>query len=99
MHTKTLKELSDGLASKAFSSEELTRHYLDRIKTLDGNFNSFITVTEDLSIEQAIAADARIASGNAAPLTGIPIAHKDIFCTDGVKTSCGSKMRDNFVPP
>ena len=99
MHTKTLKELSDGLAQKAFSSEELTRHYLDRIKSLDGNFNSYITVTEELAMAQAKAADARIAAGDAAPLTGVPIAHKDIFCTDGVKTSCGSKMLDNFVPP
>ena len=99
MHSNTLKELADGLASKAFSSEELTRHYLERIKILDGELNSFITVTPELALEQARAADQRIANGTASALTGIPIAHKDIFCTDGVKTSCGSKMLDNFIPP
>ena len=99
MHNKTLAELSQGLANKDFSSVELTRHYLDRIQQLDGRYNSFITVTEGRALAQAEAADQQIANGSAQPLTGIPLAHKDIFCTEGVKTSCGSKMLDNFVPP
>lgn len=99
MHNKTLAELSEGLSNKTFSSEELTQHFLGRIKTLDADYNSFITVTEEQALSQAKAADAKIASGDASALTGIPLAHKDIFCTEGVKTSCGSKMLDNFIPP
>ena len=99
MHDKTLAELKTGLANKEFSSVELTQHYLNRIKRFDVNYNSFITVTEQQAIEQAIQADSLIASGTTSALTGVPIAHKDIFCTADVKTSCGSKMLDNFVPP
>ncbi len=99
MHNKTLAELSTALQDKEFSSEELTRHYLDRIQQHDPSINSFITVTEDLAIAQAQAADQQIASGNAGTLTGIPLAQKDIFCTNGVKTSCASLMLDNFIAP
>lgn len=99
MHTKTLAELSKLLQSKVISSEELTRLYLDRIKKLDTELNSFITVTETLALEAAQAADKRLKLGETDPLIGIPIAHKDIFCTQGVKTSCGSKMLDNFISP
>ena len=99
MHDKTLTELSNMLAAKAVSSVELTRHFLDRIRAHDGDLNSFISVTEEQALEQAKAADARIAAGNANPLTGVPMAHKDIFCTQGIKTSCGSKMLDNFQAP
>jgi len=99
MHDKTLKHLSDGLASGEFSSTELTQSYLDAIKAKNGDLNAYITVTEDQALAQAKAADEQRAAGNAGPLTGIPIAHKDIFCTRGVRTSCGSKMLDNFVAP
>ena len=99
MHNKTLAELSTALQNKEFSSKELTRHYLDRIKQHDPSLNSFITVTDDLAMAQAKAADQQIASGNAGVLTGIPMAQKDIFCTNGVKTSCASLMLDNFIAP
>lgn len=99
MHTKTIAELISGLRNREFSSAELTRHYLDRIKRLDSTYNSFITLTEDIAMAQAAAADARLAQGDTPALCGIPIAHKDIFCTNGVRTSCASKMLDNFIPP
>ncbi|MBB3169170.1 Asp-tRNA(Asn)/Glu-tRNA(Gln) amidotransferase subunit GatA [Simiduia aestuariiviva] len=99
MHNKTLAELSAGLQAKTWSSVELTQHFLDRIKRLDPNYNSFITLTEDVALAQAKAADARLAQGDTNPLCGVPIAHKDIFCTQGVKTTCGSKMLDNFISP
>jgi aspartyl-tRNA(Asn)/glutamyl-tRNA(Gln) amidotransferase subunit A len=99
MHRKTLTELAKGLRAREFSSVELTRACLERVDRLDEQLNCFITVTGDQALEQAQAADARLQSGEAGPLTGIPFAHKDIFCTHGVKTSCGSKMLDNFIAP
>lgn len=99
MHKYTIAELIKGLRNKDFSSQELTQYYLDRIARLDPLYNSYISVTADLALSQAQAADQRLAQGSAAPLCGIPLAHKDIFCTNGVRTSCGSKMLDNFIPP
>ncbi len=99
MHTKTLAQLSAGLKAGEYSSVELTQHFLSRIEQFDSKLNSFITVTPELALEQAKAADARRAAGDASDLTGIPIAHKDIFCTQGVRTSCASKMLDNFISP
>ncbi|MDH5444070.1 MAG: Asp-tRNA(Asn)/Glu-tRNA(Gln) amidotransferase subunit GatA [Gammaproteobacteria bacterium] len=99
MHHKTIAELSKGLQAKEFSSEELTQAYLARIKQLDPQLNSYITVVEEQALAQAREADALIASGKAVPMTGIPLAQKDIFCTNGVRTSCGSKMLDNFIAP
>ncbi|TCS40093.1 Asp-tRNA(Asn)/Glu-tRNA(Gln) amidotransferase subunit GatA [Reinekea marinisedimentorum] len=99
MENKTLKQLSAGLASGEFSSTELTRHYLDKIKQHDGTYNAYITVTEEQALAAAKQADEQIAAGNAGDLTGLPIAYKDLFCTQGVRTSCGSKILDNFVSP
>ena len=99
MHQKSLVELAADLRSGACSSEELTRACLQRIAEHDGRLNSFITVTESQALAAAQAADAALRSGKAGPLTGIPFAHKDIFCTNGVKTSCGSRMLDNFIAP
>ncbi|MCO8164092.1 Asp-tRNA(Asn)/Glu-tRNA(Gln) amidotransferase subunit GatA [Pseudomonas sp. LJDD11] len=99
MHQMTLAEIARGLADKKFSSEELTRNLLERINKLDPQLNSFITVTEDLAITQAQAADARRAAGETGALLGAPLAHKDLFCTQGVRTSCGSRMLDNFRAP
>ena len=96
---KTLKELGKALTEKQISSVELTRLHLDRIARLNPEINAFITVDAERSLAQARAADARIAAGNAAPLTGIPIAQKDIFCATGWRTTCGSKMLANFVSP
>jgi len=91
--------LAAGLASGDYSSVELTRHYLERIARLDGGLNSFVTVCEDSALAQAAEADAARAAGNAGPLTGIPYANKDIFCTRGVRTSCASRMLDKFIAP
>ncbi len=99
MHNKTITELSAGLEAGEFSSVELTQTYLDRIKLLDKQLNSFITMTPELALEQAKNADAQRAAGNVGLLNGIPLAQKDIFCTKGVKTSCGSKMLEPFISP
>jgi aspartyl-tRNA(Asn)/glutamyl-tRNA(Gln) amidotransferase subunit A len=99
MHEKTIAELVLGLKQKDYSSLELTQAFLARIQQHDTALNSFITVTEDSALAAAKAADACIAQGNAGPLTGVPIAQKDIFCTEGVRSSCGSKMLDNFISP
>lgn len=96
---KTLAEMSRDLAAKAYSSVELTQCFLDRIATHNSELNAFITVCADSALAAASAADKKIASGTATALTGIPYAHKDIFCTEGIKTTCGSKMLDNFVAP
>ncbi len=99
MHHKTISELVAGLRAREFSSAELTGHYLDRIERLNPELNAFITVTGERALDQARAADARLAAGDAPPLTGVPMAHKDIFCTQGVLTSCGSRMLEDFVSP
>ncbi len=99
MHDATIAQLSEALRSRRVSSVELTDHFLSRIERFDSDLNAFITVTPEEARAQAGRADARLAAGDATPLTGIPIAHKDIFCTEGVRTSCGSRMLDNFVSP
>ena len=97
MHKLSIAELSKGLKNQEFSSVELTQHFLDRIGV--SSLNSYITVTDELALSQAKQADLKIAKGISNILTGIPYAHKDIFCTMGVKTSAGSKMLDSFISP
>lgn len=99
MHQLTLAEISKALLAKQFSSFEITSYLLQRINKLDPQLNSFITVTEELARAQAKAADERRAQGKYHELLGVPIAHKDLFCTEGVCTSCGSKMLANFIAP
>ena len=99
MHNKTIAQMAKDLERGVYTSVDLTEHFLNRIAHYDGVLNSFITVTEADAMAQSARADKRIQAGEAGPLTGIPYAHKDIFCTDGVKTSCGSKMLDNFISP
>jgi aspartyl-tRNA(Asn)/glutamyl-tRNA(Gln) amidotransferase subunit A len=99
MHNHTLTQLSALLHRKQISSLELTQHYLQRAEKLQPELNCFITITAESALSQARAADASLQRGDAGPLTGLPIVHKDIFCTDGVRTSCGSRMLDNFIAP
>ena len=99
MHNKSVAELSRELESGKISSVELTRQFLGRLKKEDEQLNSFITITEEQALADAHAADEQRAAGKATPWTGVPFAHKDIFCTNGVATTCGSKMLANFVPP
>ncbi|QQD25011.1 Asp-tRNA(Asn)/Glu-tRNA(Gln) amidotransferase subunit GatA [Venatoribacter cucullus] len=99
MHNKTMAEISRDLAAGAYSSVEITNELLNRVQQRDAQYNSFITVTAEQALAQAKAADTRRAAGNASDLTGVPFAHKDIFCTNGVLTTCGSKMLSNFVAP
>lgn len=99
IHTQSISQMQADLAAKRLSSVELCQHFLDRIARYDESINSFITLTEEQALAQAKAADALIASGNHGPLTGIPFAHKDIFCTQDVLTTCASKMLENFIAP
>lgn len=99
MFNASLKQLSIQLAEKKISSTELTSEFLSRINAMNPGYNAFITVNEKISLAQARIADEMIASGKASPLTGIPIAQKDIFCAKGWLTTCGSKMLSNFVSP
>jgi len=99
MHTLTVSELAAGLRARKFSSLDLTLHYLGRIERFGPELNAFVTVTADRALADARAADELLAKGEGGPLTGVPIAHKDIFCTDGILTTCSSKMLANFVAP
>lgn len=99
MHYKTIAQISKDLANKTYSSEEMIQTFLTRIEEKDKLLNSFITVTKDQALAEAKKADERRSKGDALPLLGVPIAHKDIFCTKGVRTTCASKMLDNFVSP
>ena len=98
-HTLTLAQLSKGLRAREFSSVELVRGLLDRIDVHQPVLNAMITVLRDQALDAAEAADRELAAGRGGPLTGLPIVHKDLFCTEGVLTTCGSHMLDNFVSP
>ena len=99
MQNLSLKELSEGLKQKKFSSVELTKFFLNRVDLHNSSINAFITTDKDKSLAMAKSADEIIKEGNQDYLTGIPIAQKDIFCAEGWKTTCGSKMLDNFIAP
>jgi aspartyl-tRNA(Asn)/glutamyl-tRNA(Gln) amidotransferase subunit A len=99
MHSKTLAQISADLAKKEYSSAEVTQFFLDRIAKHNPQLNAFVTVTAEQALAQAKAADARRAQGDNSPLLGVPMANKDIFCTAGVRTTCGSKMLENFIAP
>jgi len=99
LHLLSTQQLITGLQDKQFSSAELTEHYIKRIDALDSKINSFITHTSETARAQAKAADEMRAQGDKRTLLGVPMAHKDIFCTQGVLTTCGSKMLHNFVSP
>jgi len=99
MIEKTVAELSAAMTSGDISSVELTQSYLDRIHSVNDSLNAFITVCDETALAQASEADKSRAQGNTNPLLGIPLAHKDIFCTSGIRTTCGSKMLHNFISP
>jgi aspartyl-tRNA(Asn)/glutamyl-tRNA(Gln) amidotransferase subunit A len=99
MHHNTITQIVKDLADKTYSSEEIVQNFLARIQKEDKQLNSFITVTAEQALAEAKIADTRRAQGDTAPLLGVPIAHKDIFCTKGVRTTCASKMLDNFIAP
>ena len=99
MHEMTVAELSAALKKGDFSSEELTRVYLHRISAYADDLNCYITVSEEQALAAAREADQKRSKGSSTPLLGIPLAQKDIFCTKGIKTTCGSKMLDNFIAP
>jgi len=99
LHNLSIGELGRALRAGQTSSVEITRHFLSRIERLNPALNALITVTAEQALAAAATADTRRAAGDEGPLLGIPLIHKDIFCTDGVRTSCGSRMLDNFIAP
>src|SRR5688500_12747181 len=99
MHTLSIRQLATGLQAKKFSSRALVAHILASIDRHDGKLNSYVTVCGDAALKAGEQADAARAQGGGGPLAGVPLAHKDIFCTDGVRTACGSRMLDKFIAP
>ena len=98
IYKKSIVELSRLLQKKELSSLELTKYFLDRIKSFDSKLNSFISINEETSIEQAKLADKLISNNSESLLTGIPVAHKDLFSTKGILTTCASKMLEKLLP-
>ena len=99
LHTLSVAEMARGLRAREYSSLDLTLHFLGRIERMGPALNAFVTVTADRALADARAADERLARGEGGPLTGVPIAHKDIFCTEGILTTCSSRMLSNWVSP
>src|SRR4029077_18063459 len=99
LHSATLTQLAAGLKARKFSSVELVTALLARIERAQGALNAFISVTREPALAAGAAADRALAGTGAGALSGVPIAHKDIFCTLGVRTTCGSRMLENFVSP
>ncbi|MCB2146017.1 MAG: Asp-tRNA(Asn)/Glu-tRNA(Gln) amidotransferase subunit GatA [Deltaproteobacteria bacterium] len=99
LHELTIAQASGLLKNKEITSVELTRAILDRIEAVDGRVGAYLTVDADGAMAQAKAADQRLADGDAAPLTGIPLGIKDLICTQGLRTTCASKILENFIPP
>ena len=99
IHRMTLSQLKRNLEAKNLSSREITESFLKRISETNKSLNAFITITEEQAVSESVEADEIIANGKAKSLTGLPFAHKDLFCTDGILTTCASKMLGNFVPP
>ena len=99
LHSQTLTELAIGLESGDFTSVELTQALLDRVAEHNDKLNAFVTITADEALATAAHADAARETGSGGVLNGLPIIHKDIFCTRGIRTTCGSKMLENFVSP
>ena len=95
----SFSELKQSLDDRTLSSVEITSAFLDRIESLNPTLNAFITITRDEAMQSAKTADAAISQGSETAYTGLPIAHKDLFCTDGILTSCGSNMLSNFAAP
>ena len=99
MHSETVTQLTQGLRQRKFSATELARRLLERIQRAQPTLNAFISIEVESALAAAAAADRRLAAGGASPLTGVPIAHKDLFCAEGSRTTCGSRMLANFVSP
>ena len=99
LHRQTLTDLAKGLSAGDFTSRELTEKLLERIESHQESLNAFITVTPEVALQQADRADKARASGDVGCLNGLPIAHKDLFCTKGILTTCGSRMLQDFVSP
>ena len=99
LHQLTAGRLHEMLVGKEVTSREVTESVLRRVAEVEDRIHAFITLTPDLALQQAALADARIQKGEASPLTGIPVAIKDLICTQGVRTTCGSRILENFLPP